>query len=179
VSRAHILIYCTISEVNISTHTLEFSATAPQPCSAIQMSSRTMRITKQNSVHIYIPTGMNPTPPPANLSSSFRQNAAARAPPPPAIAQRLAAAQLGAKTAPSSSPACSSTLPAVPAHVRTHFLSSNAHELVSDSTGRAIYFPWRLPSFALLLLRCVIAFMFCGLWISSRFLQVIPRTPCL
>ena len=139
-----------------------------------------MRITKQHSVHICIPTGMNPTPPPANLSSSFRQNAAARAPPPPAIAQRLAAAQLGAKTAPSSSsPACSSTLPAVPAHVRTHFLSSNAHELVSDSTGRAVYFPWRLPSFALLLLRCVIAFMFCGLWISSRFLQVIPRTPCL
>lgn len=176
-SRAHILIYCTISAVNISTHTGIFcDSAAALLCDSNEQQDDAYYKTKF-CPYIYIPTGMNPTPPPANLSSSFRQNAAARAPPPPAIAQRLAAAQLGAKTAPSSSPACSSTLPAVPAHVRTHFLSSNAHELVSDSTGRAIYFPWRLPSFALLLLRCVIAFMFCGLWISSRFLQVIPRTP--
>jgi hypothetical protein len=83
----------------------------------------------------------NALPPPIS-SSSFRHNAAARATPPPAIAQRLAAAQLGSKTATSSSAANSSSFSsssssqtAPSPHPRTHFLSSNAHELASDPTG--------------------------------------------
>jgi hypothetical protein len=86
----------------------------------------------------------NALPPPLS-SSSFRHNAAARATPPPAIAQRLAAAQLGSKTATSSSAAnsssSSSSQTAPSPHPRTHFLSSNAHELASDPTGASLLLP--------------------------------------